>query len=110
MSLAIAYGLKKKAKKMAAGGIAGEDPEAALFDGAMDGDDMFADGGMVDDIIKERFPQAETPDDMPNDFDDFEVSAEGPGEDDMPEDDDSDDIVSQVMRARRPKDRVPSPA
>ncbi len=116
MSLAIAYGMKKKAKKMAEGGIAGSDPEADKYDTAMDGDDMMADGGIVDRVMKARCmskggmvandTSMESPDAEDNQFDDLvlrddlESSYTGENSGDEIGADDA-DIVSRVMRSRK---------
>lgn len=135
MSLAIAYGMKKKAKKMADGGMASNsmagDPEADKYDAVEDGDDMMmGSGGMVDRIMKARCmskggmvandTSRESADQEPNEFDDLvlrdDLDSSYTGADsgdelgNAAEDMDDRDIVARIMKSRKLKDRMPRPA
>ncbi len=117
MSLAVAYGMKKK---MARGGRVGGSSSC----GEMDRDDdmvgrimkgrMMSKGGM---IANDLDPIA---DEEPNEFDDlalnddleFHDTGANSGDElgDHQEDEDRRDLVSRIMRSRKLKDKMPRPA
>ena len=117
MSLATKYAMKKR---MAKGGMAKDCPPGVCCDkhvgdvvgAAMHKRKMMSEGGMVADDIE---PVADS---EPNQFDelakdddlDFSYTAEDSGDEDGDSalDDDSDDVVSRAMKAR--KGRMPRPA
>lgn len=117
-SLAIAYATKRKAE---------EEDKKKAHGGMMSHEDSYADGGLVDRIMKARCyseggmvandvsPEAPF---EPNEFDDLvlrdDLEADyvhpndGPGN--AQEDEDRRDIVSRIMKSRRLSDRNPRPA
>ncbi len=114
MSLAVAYGMKKK--KMAHGGAV-EQPMAAkggddLVDRIMKARGCYSEGGM---IANETEPLADSEE---NEFDDLvlrdDLEADyvhpndGPGNEQQNQD--REDVVSRIMRSRKMKDRNPVPA
>lgn len=114
-SLAIAYAMKRKGKKMAGGG-------------STDHEMVDLDHDMVDRIMAKKFSKGGmvandtdiTADFQPNEFDDlvlrdeleFNYTGANSGDDlgNAQEDEDRADIVSRIMRSRAKKDRNPRPA
>lgn len=123
-SLAIAYSMKRKAKKMASGGMIEQEAEDYADDDGDEGLDMvgramkrYSKGGQVANDVG----VAEA-DDMPAEYDDLVLrdddmeSADYTGANsgdelgNAAEDEDRSDIVARVMRSRSKKDRMPRPA
>lgn len=125
-NLALAYGMKKKAKKECNGGKMAEggmvDEKASGYVSHPDQDDdmvmrimrkRYSEGGVVS---NEDAPMADS---MPAEFDDLELddhleghdTAAGDGDDlgDAQEDEDQKDVVARIMRSRAKKDRLPNP-
>lgn len=146
-SLAIAYAMKRRGEKMAHGGMAGQQSgcssdcvqPCAIHQMASGYDhpqeQHYADGGMVDRIMKKRegmYSQGgmvanggmdeldDLADGRANEFDDlslrddlesgYDGANSGDELGDAQEDHDREDIVSRIMRSRAKKDRMPRPA
>ncbi len=138
-NFALAYALKKRAKKMAGGGMCaahgmegcevcvddGADAEAPISDDEIDGAEGDEDMDMIGRIMKQRFSKGGmvandtdmSTDAEPNEFDelvlDDDLEGSYPGSQEIgneQEDQDRDDIISRIMRSRSKKDRMPRPA
>lgn len=133
-SLAIAYSMKRKAKKMAMGGdpdMTEDSPvESDLMDHKKMANETEAENhDLVDSIMKKRGyseggmianEQEQITDDMPNNFDDLSLRDDlesSYGDDDNSGDslgneqlsEDEHDMISRIMRSRAKKDRLPNP-
>lgn len=122
MSMAMAYGMKKRMGKgakmegecMAEGGMAEHEQDADMIARIMHKRKMYSKGGMV---ANDTPPIA---DDMPADYDDLalrddlESSYDGENSGDMDGnaamDERDADVVSKIMSSRKKKDRNPRPA
>lgn len=135
-SLAIAYAMKRKAKKMAEGGFVEEETASGMEPMPMEHEvhNMMAeeeDNDMLDKIMAQRYSKGgmvanggmddldQMADGKPNNFDDLSMRDEleggytGANSGDMlgnaQEDMDREDIISKIMKSRAKKDRLPNP-
>lgn len=122
MSLAVAYAMKKRAKKMSSGGMAepmpmehGNEDDADMITRIMAKRKSYSEGGMVANDVG----VAEA-DKLPAEYDDLvlrddlEMSYDGANSGDelgnAQKEEDERDVVSKIMASRKKKDRMPRPA